>query len=719
MTEQLQARASGEPVRRGGAPQPRIVEAPAIWRAATVPRLSFLIDGLSYFAKLAEAIRRAQRSIYIVGWDIDSRTHLGSPDDPEIPSLRELLEGVVEREPQLEVRILSWDFAPIYSFEREMFPRLKLGWTTDPRIAFRLDGNHPLGASHHQKIVVIDDRLAFVGGLDITERRWDTPEHLSEDSRRVTTRGERYGPFHDVQVAVDGGVAKSLGELVRERWLRASGQQLAEPDGVTGDPWPPSLAPDLTDALAGIARTEPAWDGAVGVREVERLHVDAIRSARRLIYVENQYLTSSVIADALAATLRRPHGPQLIIIAPERCSGWLEQVTMGVLRARLLDRLRRADRFGRFAIFCPKASPTRWINVHSKVMIVDDDFVRVGSANLSNRSMGFDSECDIAVEAASSEHRATIARLRDRLLAHHLRIAPDELQRALERSDGDIGSAVAALQRDRTEGLFELSAQIPRWLDETVPAAGVLDPERPLHYADLVADVLPPPLYPDRGRPLLRRLLSWTAVAVALLVWRVTPLATIVDPRDLAGPAASLPGWAAPLLIALTFVVAAPLSPSALIIATVLWLGPMLGTGYALLGLVTSALVSYGVGRALGPARLRTLTESPLDAAGQRLVRASIVGVAKARWLPLASFSLLNVVSGAWRVRLPAFVAGAVLGMLPGAACAAIFAAQLRRATLDPSMLDLCVLFSLLGAMYAGAWWLHVRFGRPRSVAGD
>ena len=117
----------------------------------------------------------------------------------------------------------------IFALERETTPFFGPGWRRHPRIHFHMDGNHPIGASHHSKIVVVDDAVAFVGGLDLARGRWDTPEHRPDDARRVDFNGAILPPHHDVQIAVEGEIAAALGELARERWRRATGKQLRAP----------------------------------------------------------------------------------------------------------------------------------------------------------------------------------------------------------------------------------------------------------------------------------------------------------------------------------------------------------------------------------------------------------------------------------------------------------------------------------------------------------
>ena len=111
------------------------------------------------------------------------------------------------------------------------------------QIRFCLDDDLPFGASQHQKIVVVDDALAFSGGLDLTTRRWDTRAHRLDDPRRVDLAGVPYAPFHDVQAMVDGKAAAALAELARVRWTHGACER-APPVRPTGDPWPKSVTPD-------------------------------------------------------------------------------------------------------------------------------------------------------------------------------------------------------------------------------------------------------------------------------------------------------------------------------------------------------------------------------------------------------------------------------------------------------------------------------------------
>ena len=141
------------------------------WRIEHARRASVLIDGAAYFSALRAAARRAQRSIFVIGWDVDSRVSLapqGADDDLPL-QLGEFLDALVRRRSELEVYVLDWDFAMLYALDREVLPIYSFGWRTHGRLRFHLDDRHPPGASHHQKIAVVDNSLAFVGGFKLWE----------------------------------------------------------------------------------------------------------------------------------------------------------------------------------------------------------------------------------------------------------------------------------------------------------------------------------------------------------------------------------------------------------------------------------------------------------------------------------------------------------------------------------------------------------------------
>jgi phosphatidylserine/phosphatidylglycerophosphate/cardiolipin synthase-like enzyme len=200
---------------------------------------------------------------------------------------------------------------------------------------------------------------------------------------------------------VSGPVAASLGTLARERW-RALGEQHLPPLGTSkGDLWPGDATPDLTDVDVAIARTMPRSESEPAIRECEALYLDSIAQAKQTIYIESQYFSNDKLGHALAERLREPNSPEVVVVTPRDCEGWVESQTMGAFRDGVFRDLIAADRQKRLRIVYPIASRTHNVPtfVHSKAMVVDDVLVRVGSANFSRRSMGVDTECDLAVDA--------------------------------------------------------------------------------------------------------------------------------------------------------------------------------------------------------------------------------------------------------------------------------------------------------------------------------
>jgi phosphatidylserine/phosphatidylglycerophosphate/cardiolipin synthase-like enzyme len=479
-------------------------------------RFALLVDGSNYYAALAQAIERARQTIVLVGWDLDSRVSLAPGPDgkPLVPPLREFLPAVASRNPDLDIYLSTWEFPIVLATVRD--PALAVGRDpfNHPRVHLTFDGAHPPGASHHQKIAVIDDSLAFAGGMDVAGGRWDTPEHRPDDVRRSGKHGP-YPPYHDVQALVDGDAAQALGDIVRDRWYRATGMAIPASSQRT-DLWPDGLKPDLVDLCVAISRTDVDANGE-GRREIEQLHLDLIAAARDCIYIENQYLTSATIVSALCRRLQEADGPEVLIVLPLKNSGWLEENTIEVLRGRSVHRLRQEDRFARLRI-CYPVVPGRDggepVGVHSKVLVIDDRLFRVGSSNLANRSMRLDTECDLTIEATSDSQRLAISALRNGLLAEHLALTPEAVGACLAR-DRSLVRLVDS-RKTASRGLRDLPSDGP----STVTLDGALiDPAGPIT-TDVVIESLA--TVPDRP---VKRLLRWTVIggvitAAVIAAWR-------------------------------------------------------------------------------------------------------------------------------------------------------------------------------------------------------
>jgi phosphatidylserine/phosphatidylglycerophosphate/cardiolipin synthase-like enzyme len=403
------------------------------WRAERAGRASILIDGCNYFTPLDRAFKQARDSIIIVGWDFDGSIKL-CPDDENCPPLGPFLRSLVEEKPTLRVHILVWSAAVVHAQSAAKPLLFGADWQEHERITLKLDHDHPIYASQHQKIVVIDDSLAFIGGMDLTVRRWDTCEHAEANPYRQAADGTSYTPIHDIQMAVSGDAAAALGQLARERWRAATGEELPAPPRRAI--WVDGLQSDFRDATVGIARTAPARADRAAIHEIAELTVDVLAAARRSIYIEAQYFTASNVRRVLERGLAASEGPEIVVVATRAPPGMLERLVMNRNRDRLIRRLRRADRHNRFRVFYPVVAGEEGacdVQIHSKLIIVDDAILRVGSANLNNRSMGLDSECDIFIEASNQAEAGAIAGIRARLIGEHLGVTPDEVAQMLMR----------------------------------------------------------------------------------------------------------------------------------------------------------------------------------------------------------------------------------------------------------------------------------------------
>lgn len=692
------------------------------WRIRHAERVAFLVDGDAYFENLYHGLHQAECQVLVLSWDIYSRLRLlsvGGVKDSECPEFSELLNRLVEDHQRLRVYILNWDFSVIYALSREWLPIYRLDWATHPRVHFELDDQCPVGSSHHQKVVVIDDALAFAGGLDLTRGRWDTPEHKPDDARREAVDGTRGRPFHDVQMAVSGPVAAALGDLARERWRRATGETLAPPGSAGPAIWPEGLDPDLEHVEVAIARTEPANGDYADVHEVEQLYLDSIAAACDYIYIENQYFTAPAVADALAARLAEPDGPEVIINLPLLTDGWLANLSMDVIRVNLIGKLRAAERSPRLAVYYPQLPHKHGdpINLHAKLMIIDDRFVRLGSSNLNNRSLGLDTECDLAIEAAGQDRiKAAIRGLRNRLLGEHLNVAPEELDAAMQTH----GTLVAAIESLRSSGR-SLSALEPAFANvERSPLsdAELMDPERPVNPDDLLDRFVPE----QDTRPAGRRILGWLLTMLVMLAlaaaWHFTGLSEWADAEMLSNSIARLShSPATPLIIMAVFVVAGVLLVplTVLVIATVVAFGPLFGFGYAFLGALASGVAGYAAGAGLGRRGVRRLAGKRINAVSRRLAKRGLLTVMVVRIVPVAPFTVINLVAGASHIGLRDFIWGTLLGMAPGMLAIALLADRAAASLRDPHWANLLTLILVaVGILLAGYLLSRQLLGRAR-----
>ncbi|MGI8944096.1 MAG: phospholipase D-like domain-containing protein, partial [Qipengyuania sp.] len=263
-----------------------------------------------------------------------------------------------------------------------------------------------------------------------------------------------------------------------DRWIMAGGKPLLPIKPREDSIWPEKLTAQFTDVEIGIARTRAAYRDWESVDEIETLFLDHIARARRFIYAESQYFASRTIAEAIAKRMQEDDPPEIVIVHPANADGWLEQQAMDHARAQLVRSIEEADRGGRFSIWSPYREDVP-IYVHAKIMIVDDEILRIGSANLNNRSLGLDTECDVFIDstrAGNAGAAEAIRGLRVSLLAEHCGVEESEMSALLERHAG-MAAAIDHTMKDPTRRLKRYHPPELDGLDKTLAESQLLDPE--------------------------------------------------------------------------------------------------------------------------------------------------------------------------------------------------------------------------------------------------
>ncbi len=692
-----------------------IAEGRTVWRHVPCRRATVLNDAANYFLALRRCLIEAERSVFIVGWDVHSRTPLvgpeGTADDGYPDEFGPFLHALLAEKPQLHIHLLIWNSPVIYAGEREWFPSAKFSVPNSDRLIFCYDDCLPTGSAQHQKIVVVDDSIAFSGGLDLTIRRWDSDTHRAKHPRRVDPAGEPYPPFHDVQMMVDGEAARCLAELVRQRWACANCGAAPEM-GAERRIWPEGFAADFERVNIGIARTEPYAKGRPAIDEVDRLFMASIEAAERMIYIENQFLSAEHIARKLVERLKQKPQLEVLLIAPKTHASWIEARTMRNGRLEFMKVFDDAGVGDRVRLLHPQVADgadVEAVMVHAKVMIVDDHFLRIGSANLNNRSMGADSECDLVIEASNADEREKIAAIRNRHLGHFCGVSEQAVADELKQSGSLIETATTLRQEGHS--LHPVEDGIPDAREIVDFVTPVADPLRPLGLERAARATLPTSL----------KLLALVgAIGVLAALWRFTPLYEFTDADTLLDMLRSIEGspWA-PLVVVAGFIIGgAVLFPVTVMIAvTAAALGPWIGLGSALVGTLASASLLYAIGRIVGIKPVQRMLGPRLRRIQNKIVGNGVIAVVLIRMLPLAPFSLVNMAAGASGVRFRDFIIGTVIGMAPGLIAMSVFGSQIADLLRNPSWASMALLllgiavwvaFSI-GAQFVVTWWSRRR----------
>jgi phosphatidylserine/phosphatidylglycerophosphate/cardiolipin synthase-like enzyme len=375
-------------------------------------RVEPFLDGSEALPRIADAIRSARSHVHLAGWHFDPVFRL----EHEGPTLRDLLGEAAER---IDVRVLAWAGAPLPLFhpDRREVRRARDELVGGTRISMALDARERPFHCHHEKLVVVDDEIAFVGGIDLTclaGNRLDSSDHPPRGGLG----------WHDTAVRLQGPIVADVARHFHVRWRAVTENGMLQP--------PEPSQPAIEDGVeAQFVRTvperlyDPVHDGEWSILES---YLRALRGAERLVYLESQFLWSPEIAFVLADKLRRPPCDdfRVIVVLPSRPNNGADDSRgqVGLLIDADKDSGDEKTRFLACTLYQPGPGGNP-VYVHSKAAVVDDEWLTIGSANLNEHSLFNDTEANVVI--------------RDPALARdvRLRLWAEHLERPRAEIDGD------------------------------------------------------------------------------------------------------------------------------------------------------------------------------------------------------------------------------------------------------------------------------------------
>ncbi|MBM3618083.1 MAG: phospholipase, partial [Alphaproteobacteria bacterium] len=583
-------------------------------RVAVADHATLLVDCANYYRALHETLLKAKRSIFVLGWDIDSRIRLvrGEECAPETCRFFDLVQHLAENNPDLHIYLNRWDYSLFMASDRELLGSWRWRYHALPNVHYCLDDTTPTGACHHQKVIVVDDEVAFCGGMDIALNRWDKREHYPSDHNRIDpgpidTQLHQFEPYHDTQMVVSGELARELAALARMRWKRVTGHEPLPIDSRHSgeelpDAWPEHFPPDFRNVPVAMSLTLPEWEDTKETVQVERMYLDMVAQAEKFIYCENQFLAHEGFARAVNQRLREKPELRVLFVSSYNPQGVMERKALWGGRVRFRDIVESGEVEDRvaFAFVTSQTNVAKTIRIHSKLSVVDDKYLRVGSSNLNNRSMLMDTECDLILAGDDAATRKEIAHRRNDLIREHTGRELDDIQ--------------AIIDSDESPHIFfeqvEHSRQhLCRMNDEVYRDEKFID--LAIRLADPVKPLLPAQVYMALSRiNFLKLFLVIAVIAAFALAWKYTPLAEYATPERIVPLLEQLreqPG-AVPIAIGLYALATLLFVPHMLLTGvTVIAFAPLQAFTIVMLGSALTSGAGFRIGAKLGLNSLRAL----------------------------------------------------------------------------------------------------------------
>lgn len=687
------------------------------WRIEKASHASIIVDYANYYRDLHQSICNAKESLFILGWDIDGRIELLRGDDakacPAPTSFFELIKWKLEQNPDFKVYLNKWDYSIFFAKERE--PLAGLHWATikSENFHYCIDSILPLGACHHQKVAVIDDEVAYCGGMDIALARWDFREHHPINKDRHDPAGlfesghNYFAPYHDLMMVTSGDAAQALAEMVRERWKLACKVELLPlvKKKVEAPPqaWPQSDPPDFENVDIAIARTLPPVHHKERTEEIIKIYLDEIEKAEEFIYIENQFLVQMDIARALNKQLRLKKKLRILAISCDKPKGIMERKSMWAPRIQFREVIESGGVADRVALVHPisredgREDPVR---IHSKLMIIDDKFLHLGSANINNRSMGMDTECDQVIIGNDEKSRNKIAAVRTDLIREHSGREAEEIE-ALVKNHAPIAAFLEEVPTSR-QHFKRINDEEYRHERFVKIAKFFSDPRRPLITADLTMSLSKKPFKKHLSKPWVWMSLIILALIGCGFAWHMSHASEFVSLEKMTTYFENLSHsiWNIPVILAVFVLSGIILFPVTILIgATAAVFGPVEGFMLAMGGTLLSAATGFWLGKKIGFSQIKKYIGPKAEKIRDKLNHTGIIGMSTVRMLPIAPFGLVNMMLGMASVTFMPYIIGAFLGLLPGTLIMVFLGDSLSNVIRNPSQENIAYV-----AMGLAAW---------------
>ena len=414
-----------------------------LWAAGDPPprqgnAVEVLIDGQQAFGSILRDLRSASSHVHFAGWHLEPEFDLARSDERVV--VRDLFIQLAER---VDVRVLLWSGAPVpppVRPSRRDTRRVGEALQRGSRVQFAVDNKERPLHCHHEKIFVIDDEIAYVGGIDLSSfdgDRFDSSEHVARAAVG----------WHDATTRLRGPIVADVARHFAFRWREVTGTQLAEPE--------PRQPAGTTEVQLVRTVPEKIYDSLPrGDFRILEAYNRALRSAQRLIYLENQFLWSPQIVELLREKLANPPTDdfRLVVVLPSKPTTGADD-TRGQLG--ILTEADSGDRMVACTPYARAGAHADPIYVHAKIGIVDDRWLTIGSANLNNHSLFNDSEVNVVM---CDEHLARDTRLR--LWAEHLEVPIEDVAGDPTALVDHVWKPTAQEQRRRRDEGLPLTARI-------------------------------------------------------------------------------------------------------------------------------------------------------------------------------------------------------------------------------------------------------------------